>query len=416
MAAERTWEAWWPTGRTVPTHFIRDPYRFGGITRASSSQARYGFAVGLVLAATAATMLLGASEPGRPTLCLFLGAIVASGWLGGTGPAAIAGSLSTLASLWFYSWSEHGLCFDNLVLVGLYASSALASGLAGARQRETRDGLHRSHGENARKAKELEAANQALLTEIAQRRRIEETLQKKQAELDHAARLSTMGMFAASLAHEINQPLTAVASTAETCRRWLAEPAPRIDRISAALDRVEREANRASEVVRRVRSIVAKRPGETVPLSLNGVINDVLPLIRSGMERQSIDLGLQLAPDLPMMRGDRIQLQQLFLNLVTNAMEAVATNVRQARAIVVSTKAAPGGEVLLIVRDNGPGVGPGEVEKLFEPFSSTKPDGMGLGLSICRSIAEAHGGTLSAQAGLPCGMVFVATFNRCGGA
>ncbi|HVY98516.1 MAG TPA: ATP-binding protein [Dongiaceae bacterium] len=416
MAAERAWEASWPAGPAAPSHTHPILHRLRGLAPASPLQARYGLSVALVLGATAATTLLRFSEHGRPTLCLFLGAIVASGWTCGTRPGLVAAGLSTVASLCFYSLSSHGLGLDNVVLVALYAAAALASGLAGAQRRETQDGLRRSHDELARKARELETANGALRVQIAERQRVEEALQKKQAELDHAARLSTLGIFAASIAHEINQPLAAAASSAEICKRWLAEPVPRTERIRAALDRIEREANRAGEVVRRVRAIVAKRPAETAPLSLNAAIEDVLPLIRNGLQRQRIGLSLDLAADLPMLAGDRIQLQQLFLNLVTNAMEAVAGNARHGREIGVATAAGPDGAIRLSVRDNGPGVAAGEIEKLFEPFSSTKPEGMGLGLSICRAIAEAHGGALSAHPGRPAGMVFVATFNRRGGA
>jgi C4-dicarboxylate-specific signal transduction histidine kinase len=389
-------------------------YRLRAMAWVSPSQARYGFSLALVLGATAATTLLRFYEHGRPTLCLFLGAILASGWKCGTGPGIVAAALSMVASLCFYSLSSHGLGFDHLVPIVLYAVSALASALAGAQHRETRDGLRRSHGELERKAKELEDANEALLVQIAERQRIEDTLKKKQADLDHAARLSTMGVFAASIAHEINQPLTAVASSAEICKRWLAEPAPEIGRICSAFNRIEREANRASEVVRRVRSIVAKRPAETLPLSLNAAIEDVLPLIRNGLKRQRISLRTELDSSLPTVMGDRIQLQQLFLNLVTNAMEAVAGNPEHGREIGVSTTAGPGGEISLSVRDNGPGVAIGDLQKLFEPFSSTKPEGMGLGLSICRSIAETHGGTLSAHPGFPAGMIFVTTFSQRG--
>lgn len=419
MAAEQAWEARWPTRPAGPAYIPTTLYpvlnRLRGMTRASAPGARYGLGIALVLGATAATVLLRYGEHGRPTLCLFFCAVIASGWRYGTGPGIVAAGLSMVASLCFYALSPHGLRFDSVILIGLYAVAALASGVAGAQQREARDGLRRSHGELERKARELEAANQALRIEIAERQRIEEALQKKQVELDHAARLSTMGVFAASIAHEINQPLTAVASTAEICKRWLAEPTPRTERICSALNRIEREANRASAVVRRVRSIAAKRPAETVPLSLNAVIEDVLPLIRNTLRRQRIGLGIAFGADLPAMMGDRIQLQQLFLNLVTNAMEAVAGNAEHGREIGVCTKAGPDGAIRLSVRDNGPGVADGDMQKLFEPFSSTKPEGMGLGLSICRSIAEAHGGTLSAQPGATAGMVFVASFSPCGG-
>jgi PAS domain S-box-containing protein len=239
--------------------------------------------------------------------------------------------------------------------------------------------------------------------DITERQRAEEALQKAQAEMAHMARLTTLGELAASIAHEINQPLGAVVNNASACVRWLAAQNLEEARQSAA--RVIADGHRAAEIIRRLRNLAKKAPPQKDWLDLNATIRDVLALARSEVQRHGVAVETHLAADVPLILGDRIQVQQVLLNLLMNAIEALSGVGEGPRELWVSSELVAATEVLVAVRDSGPGLDPQSLDRLFEAFYTTKPHGLGMGLAISRSIIEAHGGRLWATAHVPHGAV-----------
>jgi len=235
------------------------------------------------------------------------------------------------------------------------------------------------------------------LTDVEDRRRAEETLRRAQADLAHITRVTTMGELTASLAHELNQPLTAVVTSGGSCLRWLGHEPPRLDKAADAVRRMIRDASRASDVIAHTRALLKKSSEEKSPLDITEVIRDVLTLVQSEMVRHGIRQQGSLPTDLPPVLGDRVQLQQVVLNLVMNAIEAMAEVSDRSRELSVRAQRhqlddGPG--VFVSVQDAGPGLAPEHLDRVFEAFYTTKAKGLGMGLSISRSIMEAHGGRL----------------------
>ncbi len=242
--------------------------------------------------------------------------------------------------------------------------------------------------------------------DISEGKRAEEALHKAQAELAHVTRVATLGEMTASIAHEVNQPLAAVITNANACLRWLARQSPDLDEARAAVERIVRDGGRASEVIERIRALVKKSPPRQDWLNINDTILEVIALARSEMHTNRISLQTQLADRLPLVRADRVQFQQVVLNLIINGIEAMNRSSEGRRELRVSTERDGSNGVLIAVRDSGVGLNPENLEHLFDPFYTTKPDGMGMGLAISRSIIEAHGGRLWAALNAPCGAVF----------
>jgi signal transduction histidine kinase len=236
----------------------------------------------------------------------------------------------------------------------------------------------------------------ALLVQSRRRKQAELEAHRQRAELAHASRLSAVGQLTASIAHEINQPLGAILSNAEAAEMFLNAEPPRLDRVRQILADIGHEDRRASEVIRHVRSLLGKAPPEMQTLALNEVVQDVLDLVSGDAVRRGIVLLPELHPSTLRFRGDRVQVQQALLNLILNAMEALEGETNDDRRIVVRTSPAPESTVDLVVADNGPGIPKEQIPNLFESFFTTKPEGMGLGLSIVRSIVEAHDGRIEA--------------------
>ncbi len=239
----------------------------------------------------------------------------------------------------------------------------------------------------------------------------QEALQTAQAELAHVARVTALGEMSASIAHEVNQPLSAIVVNGEASLRWLTREVPNIEQALAAIRRIVDEANRASGVVGRIRELARKADREVIQLDINEVIDETVPLVKRETLSHRVRLQLQLAPGLPAVRGDRIQLQQVIINLVINAVQAMATVTDRARVVVIRTQRHETDKVLVTVEDVGIGMAPESLNRLFSAFYTTKPDGMGMGLSICRSIIEAHGGRVWATRNSGPGMTFQFTIS-----
>jgi PAS domain S-box-containing protein len=236
-----------------------------------------------------------------------------------------------------------------------------------------------------------------------------EALRAAQADLAHVNRVATMGQLTASIAHEVNQPIAASVINAQAAMRWLGTDPPNLDEVREALGRAIDSARRAGDVISRIRAAVAKAPPRKSRFDFNEAVSDVIALTRSEARKHGVSVQARLAADLPSVEGDRVQLQQVILNLIMNAIEAMSGVDDGARELWLSTATDDEGCVRLAVRDSGPGLDPQSAARLFEAFYTTKPEGMGMGLAICRSIVEAHGGRLWASANEPRGAVFQLT-------
>lgn len=234
----------------------------------------------------------------------------------------------------------------------------------------------------------------------------ERALRKAQAELAHVTRVTTLGELTTSIAHEINQPLAAVVANAEACLSWLDRNPADLDAARRSVEWIVEDSNRASEVIRRVRALAKKTEIERVPLDVNDAANDVIALVQRELSSHDVSAKLELAPHLPPILGDRVQLQQVIINLVINAIEAMESLADRPRTLTISSGRHGPKQVFLAVADNGIGIPQGEAERMFTPFFTTKSSGMGMGLSICRSIVEAHEGRLSASRNEGGGAVF----------
>jgi PAS domain S-box-containing protein len=234
--------------------------------------------------------------------------------------------------------------------------------------------------------------------DISERIHAEEALRKSQAELAHVSRVTTIGELAASIAHEINQPLGAIVGNADICLHWLKESNPNLDEIREALSDIVSDGHRATEVISRVRSLARKTAPQKTALDLSEVVSEVLALVGHEAQGKRVTLRAEQHEEQPVVQGDRVQLQQVLINLVMNGMDAMLAIEDRERLLEVSVSLVDGGGALVAVRDTGIGITPDKAEQLFKAFHTTKPGGMGMGLAISRSIVEAHGGKLWATA------------------
>jgi C4-dicarboxylate-specific signal transduction histidine kinase len=233
-----------------------------------------------------------------------------------------------------------------------------------------------------------------------------EALRDSQAELAHANRVATMGQLVASIAHEVNQPIAGAVTNAYAALRWLGRPHPDLEEVRKALDAITKDGIRAGDVISRIRDLIRKAPPRKEGLAINEALLEVIALTRGEAVKHGVSVQTQLADDLPLIQGDRVQLQQVVLNLVINAIEAMSSIGEESREMLISTAQAEPDGLLVTVRDLGPGLNPEIFDQLFDPFYTTKAAGMGMGLSISRTIVEAHGGRLWATANSPKGAVF----------
>jgi two-component system sensor kinase FixL len=234
------------------------------------------------------------------------------------------------------------------------------------------------------------------LVDVTERRQNERTAARQRDEIAHLSRVATLGELSGSLAHEINQPLMGILSNAQAAQRFLARDDVNLDEVREILVDIVEDDKRAGEVIRRLRALLKKGEVQNRPLDINSVVDDVVRLTRNDLMNRDVAVSTELTPDLPPVFGDQIQLQQVLLNLVMNACEAMEA-VSGTHQVHIRTRRTDGGDVELSVSDRGGGIPPGDLERIFEPFVTTKEHGIGLGLSICRTIIIAHGGRLWAE-------------------
>ncbi|MFM0149243.1 trifunctional serine/threonine-protein kinase/ATP-binding protein/sensor histidine kinase [Paraburkholderia sp. RL18-085-BIA-A] len=253
---------------------------------------------------------------------------------------------------------------------------------------------------------ERKKAEAELATRRFEAKRAEEQLLALQAELAHATRVTTLGELSASIAHELGQPLGAIVTSGEACLRWLGHRTPQPEEVRACVEHMIAEGRRASEIVLRVRSLIKGDVPRKTQLELNDVVNEVVLMVQREVSNHRISLRLKLASEMPPLLGDRVQLQQVLINLVVNGIQAMADIGDDARDLLIESRWDNDGHVVVAVQDSGTGIDPKNANRLFEPFFTTKSNGMGMGLSICRSIIEAHGGRLWASSNAGHGATF----------
>jgi PAS domain S-box-containing protein len=233
--------------------------------------------------------------------------------------------------------------------------------------------------------------------DITAARHAQEQLHQAHTELAYVTRVMTLGELTASIAHEVNQPLAAIVTNGEASLRFLGRDPPHLDEVRDAVRRMIADGKRASEIVQRIRALIRKTEPQSAPVDLNGVIRESVSLAQREVATQRVTLGLELRPGLPAILGDWVQLQQVIINLIFNGIQAMAAVDDRSRELVIRSYRDDGGQVLVSVQDSGIGIDPRNANRLFDAFFTTKPDGMGMGLAICRTIIEAHGGRLWAS-------------------
>lgn len=247
---------------------------------------------------------------------------------------------------------------------------------------------------------------------VEDQKRAEETLRRARAELAHFTRVMTMGELAASIAHEINQPLSAIVTNGSACLRWLAGDAPNLAEAREAAQRIVRDGNRAGDVMTRIRAFLKKTDTQKAQVDINQIIQEVVLLTHDEAVGRAVVVRTEFADDVPPVTGDQVQLQQVILNLVMNGIDSIAAVTDGPRELVIFSRPYESNKVLVAVQDSGIGIDPENLEKIFDAFYTTKPQGMGMGLAISRSIIEDHGGRLWAGSNNGSGTTFQFTLSR----
>jgi C4-dicarboxylate-specific signal transduction histidine kinase len=390
---------------------IPEPARRGMARKAKSKVKAYAISTLLVAAALICTILLR-SVFAYPFLYLFFVAVMVSAWIGGAGAGFFAVVVSTLVvayyivppfdSFWMSAAdTAYFAAFVVCVLVASWVSSAKKKSEEALT--EARDQLEYRV---AVRTKELRKSNEELRRSIEEHRKAQEALMKTRADLAHLSRLFTMGELTTSIAHEVNQPLTAVVTNGHACVEWLSANPPDLAEARQSAERIIQDGTRAGKVLGHIRSLFRKEAPARDWLDMNDVIRELTEFLRGEALNHRLALRTDLAVDLPRVRGDRVQLQQVVLNLIMNAMDAMQGTSDPAKEIWLRSRGEDSTGIRIVVDDCGVGLSAETAEKIFQPFFTTKEQGIGMGLSISRSIVESHAGRLWASPGASGGAVF----------
>ena len=365
----------------------------------------YGIAVLSVSSALIISRLPAIHLQDAP-VSLFLCAVLISAWFGGIAPGLLATALSALAFNYYFLPPIHSLGPkpDEIPRLVIFTVSALFVGSLSAAERSAIESLRRARDDLKKTVQELQSTNEALQAESLERKHAEEARREAQAELARVSRVTTMGELTASLAHEVNQPIAAAVTNANTCLRWLTRDQPDLAEAREAASRIVKDATRAAGIISRVRLLFKKSTPQRELVDVNEAIREMIVLLRSEATRYNITVRMELTVDLPRIMGDRVQLQQVLMNLIVNSIDAMK-EADGARELAVKSQRTEK-EVLVSVSDTGVGLPPQQAEEIFNAFFTTKPHGTGMGLRISRSIVESHGGRLWAAHNSPRGASF----------
>jgi len=338
---------------------------------------------------------------------LFLCAVMFSAWLGGVGPGLLATVLSCVALSYYFLEPLHSFSVnsDEMPRLVIFILAALLVGSLSAAQRSANESLRRTRDDLKGTLQEVQRTYEALQAESRERKHAEEALRQARADLAYVSRVTTMGELTASLAHEVNQPIGAAVTNANTCLRWLAGDTPNLEEARAAAMRVVNDGRRAAEIISRVRLLFKKGTPEWELVDLNEVIREMIVLLRGEATRYSISVRAELAADLPQVTGDRVQLQQVLMNLMINGIDAMK-DADGTRELAIKSERVENEQLLVSVSDTGVGLPPQQADQIFNAFFTTKLNGTGMGLRISRSIVESHGGRLWAADNSPRGASF----------
>jgi len=368
-------------------------------TRLLSSYVVAALSVGI---ATVITQEMGSII--KDTASLFFCSVMLSSWYGGIWPGAFAALLSVLALDYYFIPPLYalGIGLEEAPDMIVFVATALFIGWLSGDQKRAQESLSKARDELDAKVQErtaqLKRANEQLQSEIAEREAAQEGLIQAQAEIARIARITTMGELAASIAHELNQPLGSIVTSGDACLRWLAARPPNLEEATQAVEAIIRDGTRASSVLVRIRGLLRRGERLRERLDIKDVIREVIALLDGELRRNAISLQTDMPEKLPPVVVDRVLLQQVILNLIVNAMEAMRAVSDRARVLRIQTEEQPSGSIVVLLQDSGVGVDPEHSSRMFEAFYTTKVQGIGMGLTISRSIIEAHGGRLWAVA------------------
>jgi C4-dicarboxylate-specific signal transduction histidine kinase len=372
---------------------------------------RYALPFVAVTAAGVGSIVVPVASVGIHNVFFFFAAIVITAWYAGAGPGWLSVALSGLTTNSFFESPDHRFVLGP---EGLSWSAAFV--LCGAvtiatsfRRRRAEEAFRRAHGDLegriCARTRELLRLNERLIAEVAERVRTETALRQTQSELARAHRLITLAELSASIAHEINQPLAAVVSNGEAAKNWLRRSPPALPAAAESIQAAVTAAARAAEIVTRIRSLITKAIPRQTYIEVNELVGEVLTLANADLTNRQIVAECRLAAALPSIIGDRVQLQEMLLNVVNNASDAMADVSDRKRELIIETATHSEDAISIVVSDSGHGLCAADPSKMFRAFYSTKAGGMGIGLSVCRTIVEQHGGSIRAMTRQPHGAI-----------
>jgi C4-dicarboxylate-specific signal transduction histidine kinase len=368
-------------------------------TRLFSSYVVAAISVGI---AAVITLKLGSVI--KHTSTLFFCSVMFSSWYGGLWPGVFAALLSVVALDYYFIPPLYalGISLEEAPDMIVFVATALFIGWLSGEQKRAKESLRHARDELDAKVQErtaeLKRANEQLQSEIAERESAEEGLIRAKAEIARIARITTMGEFAASIAHELNQPLGSIVMSGDACLRWLTAKPPNLDEVLQAVEAIIRDGTRASSVLVRIRGLLRRGERLRERSDINDIIREVIALSDRELRRTGASLRTEMPGNLPPVVVDRVLLQQVILNLMMNAVEAMRAVSDRVRVLRIRTEEQPSGSIVVLVQDSGVGLDPNSSSRMFEAFYTTKMEGIGMGLAISRSIVEAHGGRLWAVA------------------